>query len=166
MADPVVVGVDGSAESLDALEVAARLARQADAPVVALHVRHEGSLAAAGEIAASADAAIVEALEEAEVVARTQVSGRLAGTGLDWRFDAAEGDPAGELIRHAVEHGAAAIVVGGRAHGLIGGVLLGSVAQKLVRESPISVLVVRDGKAQRFSHTGGDSTEGLTRASA
>ena len=166
MADPLVVGVDGSAESLDALEVAAGLARQAGAPVVALHVHHEGSLAAAGEFAASADAAIVEALEEAEDVARTQVSERLAGTGLDWRFDTAEGDPADGLIRHAVEHGAAAIVVGGRAHGLIGGVILGSVAQKLVRESPISVLVVRDGKAQRFGQTDGDASKGLMRSSA
>jgi nucleotide-binding universal stress UspA family protein len=34
-------------------------------------------------------------------------------------------------------------VVGGRGHNLLGGLLLGSVAQKLVRWSPISVLVVR-----------------------
>jgi len=166
MADPVVVGVDGSAESLDALEVAAGLAQQTGAPLLVLHVRHEGSLAAAGEIAASVDVAIVEALDEAAAAARTQVFQRLAGTGLDWRFDTAEGDPADELVRHAVEHQAATIVVGGRAHGLIGGVILGSVAQKLVRASPISVLVVRDGAAQRFGRTTGDSTKGLTPASA
>ena len=38
------------------------------------------------------------------------------------------------------------IVIGGRGHSLLGGLALGSVAQKLVRCSPISVLVVRHPK--------------------
>jgi len=148
MADPVVVGVDGSAESRDALDAAARLAQQGGAPLVVLNVRHEGSLAAAGEAAPSADAAIVAALDEGEAAARAQASERLGRTGLDWRFEVVRGDPADELIRYAVEHGARGIIVGARAHGLVGGVLLGSVSQKLVRQSPISVLVARDGKAE------------------
>ena len=38
---------------------------------------------------------------------------------------------------------ASLIVVGGRSHSLLGGLIVGSVAQKLLRSSPISVLVVR-----------------------
>ena len=148
MADPVVVGVDGSAESREALDVAARLAQQGGAALVVLHVRHEGSLTAAGEAAPSADAALVAALDEGEAAARAQASDRLGSKGLDWRFEVVRGDPADELIRYATEHGATGIIVGARAHGLVGGMLLGSVSQKLVRQSPISVLVARDGKAE------------------
>jgi nucleotide-binding universal stress UspA family protein len=35
------------------------------------------------------------------------------------------------------------IVVGGRGHSLLGGLVLGSIAQRLLRCSPISVLVIR-----------------------
>jgi nucleotide-binding universal stress UspA family protein len=38
------------------------------------------------------------------------------------------------------------IVVGGRGHSFLGGLVLGSIAQKLVRSSPVSVLVVRHPK--------------------
>jgi nucleotide-binding universal stress UspA family protein len=70
-----------------------------------------------------------------------------------WRFDVALGDPATELIAAAHDHGATAIVVGGRSHGVVGGLVLGSVAQKLVRHSPVSVLVVRDGQAHHLEPT-------------
>jgi nucleotide-binding universal stress UspA family protein len=43
----------------------------------------------------------------------------------------------------AKRRAASLIVVGGRGHSLVGGLVLGSVAQKLVRSSPVSVLVVR-----------------------
>ena len=66
---------------------------------------------------------------------------------------AALGDPATELIAAAREHQAGAIVVGGRSHGVVGGLVVGSVAQKLVRHSPVSVLVVRDGQAHRLDTT-------------
>jgi nucleotide-binding universal stress UspA family protein len=58
------------------------------------------------------------------------------------------GDPATELVAAARAHHAKTIVVGGRNHGVVGGLVVGSVAQKLVRHSPVSVLVVRDGKVQ------------------
>jgi nucleotide-binding universal stress UspA family protein len=48
---------------------------------------------------------------------------------------------------------ATTIVVGGRTHGVVGGLVVGSVAQKLVRHSPVSVLVVREGQAQRLEVT-------------
>src|ERR1700738_1574257 len=63
------------------------------------------------------------------------------------------GVPAAELIGAAQKNQATTIVVGGRSHGVVGGLVLGSVAQKLVRHSPISVLVVRDGQAHRLDTT-------------
>jgi nucleotide-binding universal stress UspA family protein len=59
-------------------------------------------------------------------------------------------NPTMELDAAARRHKATTIVVGGRTHGLIGGVVVGSVAQKLIRHSLVPVLVVRDGQAHRL----------------
>jgi len=63
---------------------------------------------------------------------------------VQWRFEVTSGDPATELIAAAQHHRATTIVAGGRTHGVVGGLVMGSVAQKLVRHSLVSVMVVRD----------------------
>jgi nucleotide-binding universal stress UspA family protein len=149
MSNTMVVGVDGTADSLAALNAAADLAEEAGASLVVVHVRHESTMPAAS-IEAGAGAAISDALDQVEKMSRERASDVLAGRKVDWRFEVSLGDPATELIAAAREHQARAIVVGGRSHGLVGGLLLSSVAQKLVRHSPVSVLVVRDGKAHHL----------------
>ena len=146
MADPIVVGVDTTADSLGALSAAADLARQHAAPLIAVHVRHEPSVASVANVAGEA-VAMETTLDEIEAITRTRVADVMAGRHVEWRFDVALGDPGTELIKAAIEHHAGTIVVGGRNHGVVGGLALGSVAQKLVRKSPVSVLVVRDGHA-------------------
>jgi nucleotide-binding universal stress UspA family protein len=152
MADPMVVGVDGTADSLAALSTAADMAGEAARPLIVVHVRHESSVALAAGIATSADVAVHYALNEVEQMTRQRVSDVLAGRRVDWQLVVAEGDPATELIAAAVQRHATTIVVGGRSHGVVGGLVMGSVAQKLVRHSPISVLVVRDGAARHLEH--------------
>jgi nucleotide-binding universal stress UspA family protein len=73
-------------------------------------------------------------------------------------FDVIGGQAAHGLIDAATTEGASLIVVGGRGHSVLGGLILGSVAQKLVRSSPISVLVVRhpavnDNPVARLQHS-------------
>jgi nucleotide-binding universal stress UspA family protein len=80
-------------------------------------------------------------------MSRERAADVLAGRKVRWRFEVAFGDPATELIGAARRQRANTIVVGGRTHGVVGGLVMGSVAQKLVRHSPVSVLVVRDGQA-------------------
>jgi nucleotide-binding universal stress UspA family protein len=150
MVHPLVIGVDGSPESLDALDAATRLARPAAHPLVVVHVRHVPALAVAGEATAGVELTVIEAFEQVEEQTRAEATRRLSGTGIDWSFDIRWGDPAAELIRSATEHDADAILVGGNAHSVLGGLLLGSVSQKLVRHSPITVVVVRDGRATSF----------------
>ena len=72
----------------------------------------------------------------------------LAARRVRWRFEVAAGDPAAALIAAAERYAARAIVVGGRTHSLVGGLVAGSVAQELVRHPPASVIVVRDGRAR------------------
>jgi len=156
MANTLIVGVDGTADSLAALAVAATMAEESRADLDVVHVRHEAALTAvAGETGAVA--AVSEALDEMEHMSRERASDVLAGRKVQWRFDVSGGDPATQLIAAARAQQARTIVVGGRSHGVVGGLVVGSVAQKLVRHSPVSVLVVRDGKAQSLETV---STEG------
>jgi nucleotide-binding universal stress UspA family protein len=147
MAETVVVGVDGTADSLEALRAAGDLAEESGASLVVMYVRHESPLVAESLGRGGAEAAMVEALDEEQRVTRDRAAAALSGREVDWGFEVASGDPATELIAAAHRHRASAITVGGRSHGLIGGLVLGSVAQKLVRHSPVSTLVVRDGRA-------------------
>jgi nucleotide-binding universal stress UspA family protein len=157
MIKTLVVGVDGTADSLDALRSAADRAEESGAFLVVLHVRHESGMAA-GSLDAGAEVAMSEALDEAEKISHEGAAQALSGRKVHWRFDVAVGDPATELIAAARDQHADAIVVGGRSHGVISGLVIGSVAQKLVRHSPVSVLVVRDGQAQRLE-TASSATE-------
>jgi len=52
------------------------------------------------------------------------------------------GAPANEIVRYAEEHRADVVVLGSHGHGLVRRFLLGSVADKLVRQAPCAVLVV------------------------
>ncbi len=147
MANIVVVGVDGTADSLAALAVAATMAEESGADLDVVHVRHVAALTSVGG-EAGAVVAESDALDEIEHLSRQRASDLLAGHHLRWRFDVAVGDPATELVAAARARKATTIVVGGRNHGVVGGLVVGSVAQKLVRHSPVSVLVVRDGKVR------------------
>lgn len=54
----------------------------------------------------------------------------------------AVGQPAGEIVRHATGCGAQAIVVGSHGRGFVGRFLLGSVAERVLRQATCPVLVV------------------------
>jgi nucleotide-binding universal stress UspA family protein len=143
MPDNIVVGVDGSDNSFVALSVAADLAEETGSPlsIAFVHDLTVGALAAAYE--PSAEQFLEQATTELEALSRERAVAVLAGRPVKWTFDVAAGEVVHELIDLAHTRSAALIVVGGRSHSLLGGLILGSVAQKLVRSSPISVLVVR-----------------------
>ena len=157
MVGPLVVGVDGSPESIDALTAPVDLAAAAGRGIIVLHVRHANALAATGAIAEPGSGpAIGEALDELEARSRAEAAIVMRKRPVDWRFETAEGDPARALIAAAEVNGAAGIIVGGHRHGVVGGLVTGSVAQKLVRQSPVSVSVVRDGQPHRIPSTPAD----------
>ena len=52
------------------------------------------------------------------------------------------GAPANEIVRYAEAHHADVVVLGSHGHGLVRRFLLGSVADKIVRQAPCAVLVV------------------------
>jgi len=153
MASVLVVGVDGTADSLEALAAAAELGEESGSDLVVVHVRHENWAAAVGDAqlgGVAAELAATDSLDAIEAASRERSQDVLAARRVQWRFEVASGDPAAALIAAARRYAARAIVVGGRTHGVVGGLVVGSVAQKLVRHSPASVIVVRAGQARRL----------------
>ena len=133
MTRSVIVGMDDTDDSRNALARAAELARVTHVKLVVVHVRH---------------LAVFETRENLDVIeamARENTDHVLRGTGLDWEFVVRNGDPAHELMDVASQRSATAIVVGGRPHRAPASAALGSVTAALVHRFHGSVLVVRTG---------------------
>ncbi|HEY6316584.1 MAG TPA: universal stress protein [Acidimicrobiia bacterium] len=93
----------------------------------------------------------VQAEAELEASAGQRTFDVLGHRRVQWTFDTASGDAAHELVTIAQLRHAQLIVVGGHRHSTIGGVVLGSVAQRLLHASPVSLLVVRRPACERLS---------------
>jgi nucleotide-binding universal stress UspA family protein len=136
----MVVGVDGTADSITALQRAAELARSSNLLLIVVHVRHSSTWAGLSAMSAGYAA---QALDEIEADARRATRKTLDKMAIDADFVVRTGEPAHELIGVAEERSAGYIVVGGRPHSAAVSVLLGSVATALVHHFDGSVLVVR-----------------------
>jgi nucleotide-binding universal stress UspA family protein len=130
----VLVGADSSADSRAAVAKAAELCSAMDASLRAVFVRHTPNRWWLSK---------QSPVDVAEEQVRRTVQDDLKGFQVRNDFAVREGDPADSLIDEARLFGAVAIVVGGRGHRLTLPTDLGSVADKLVRHSATSVLIVR-----------------------
>jgi nucleotide-binding universal stress UspA family protein len=143
----IVVGVDFSNGSLRATGLAADLAVKYDAELVLLTVAPE---IAGPDPGLEAYARIEHIREPLPVMAAESMREQLVGP----RDQAAAqgvkrittevsvGDPAEQILAYASSNSADLIVLGSRGHGRLAGLLLGSVAQKVVALAHSAVLVV------------------------
>jgi nucleotide-binding universal stress UspA family protein len=136
----MVVGVDGTADSVTALRRAAEIARTSNLLLILVHVRHSSPWAGISPLSAGYAA---QTLDEIEAEARQAAGEALEKVAVDWEFVVRAGEPARELIAVAEARSALYIVVGGRPHSAPASVLLGSVATAVVHHFQGSVLVVR-----------------------
>lgn len=138
----VLVAVDFSESSRDAMRAAVRIANEADAELVVLHAWHVPA-AFAGEafsivpeltegMTEVAERGLAAALRDARAAGAKRVSGR-----------AISGEPWIEIVEAATDPAIELVVVG--THGRTGlrRFLIGSVAEKVARHAACSVLVVR-----------------------
>ena len=144
----VLAAVDGSERALKALEFATRLAGETKAGLTILTVTQEMPISdralreytKAEHLAAAwgdlSEARATEILSAAE--AHIPAGGPRVQP--EWRV----GDPAAEILRFAKEAAVDAIVIGHAGHSRVMGVLLGSVALKVVTHAPCPVVVVPD----------------------
>ena len=124
---------------MDALELACRLAKQNSAPVCLLTVIGAPPAAATAlpPVALNPDPEF-----EAACVRRLEAIAREKLAGASHEIFVASGNAAAEILNLAAEQGIDLIVMG--THGRTGlkHFLLGSVAERVVRESPVPVLTV------------------------
>ena len=139
-ASGVVVGVDGSADSLDAVELAAAEADLAGQPLHVLHAWQEPGIYASTDIY---PVGIAESVREAERLVLAESAAGLAEKYPDLvvHEQMVHEQPATALLDLAVN--AQLLVVGSRGRHGIARVLLGSVSHTVVLHAPCPVLVAR-----------------------
>lgn len=132
----ILVGFDGSEQSIRALEAAAYLAKALGAEIVSLTVADYSS-------AAAQDPQAVLIVREAAHKISGEALKILEARGVRGSSLVREGDPVSEIVRTSKEIGADLIVVGSRGLSTLKRILLGSVSQGVVARSSIPVLVVK-----------------------
>lgn len=123
MAEQVLVPFTDSEEAKQALTHA--LTSFSDADITVLHV---------GNANAAADG------EQRHLAAATDIA---AERGASVNTELLQGDPKSEIIQFAEDHDFDHIVMGSRGRSGMSRLLLGSVAETVVRHSPVPVTVVR-----------------------
>ncbi|MHC3438148.1 universal stress protein [Natrialbaceae archaeon A-gly3] len=136
----VLVAYDGSQPARKALKRA--VDDHADEEIILLRVIEaaEGSTGA-GISLAREKLKEMEAKTDEEV--RADVDDLVDTTDLDVRTETAVGQPARQIVEVAEAEGVDQIIVGSHGRSGVSRVLLGSVAEKVVRRAPMPVTVVR-----------------------
>jgi nucleotide-binding universal stress UspA family protein len=141
MIETVVIATDGSESAQRAVRMALDLAKRFDARVHAIYVVDEGELRSSPEEHRDE---LENALEAAGGEALTFVEERATGAAdTDVVTAVRVGDPADELIAYAGDVDADIVATGTRGRHGEHAFLLGSVAEAVVRRSPVPVLTVR-----------------------
>ena len=139
--DRILVPTDGSAEGERAVAHALDLAAVHGAAVHAIHV--VDSARYAGMPMEASWEGVGELLRGDADEAVDAVEGLAAGTDVDVETAVVEGSPSREIVRYAEGNDFDLVVMGTHGRGGIDRLLLGSVAEKVVRGSAVPVLTVR-----------------------
>lgn len=143
MADRILVPVDGSDHSRQALQTAAT-EFTADEHIV-LHVIDPFDLEAATEDAVWGREFMEQREREAEALLE-EYEELAAELGVSIRTELTHGSPARTIIGAADDFDVDHIVIGSRGRSGIDRVLLGSVAETVAKRAPTSVTIVRPGR--------------------
>ena len=138
----ILLPTDGSAGMGRVVEHALSATRGHEATIHTLYVVDSGSVTGIpmdvswSGIAATLEREGEQALEAVE---------RLADDDVDIVRTITEGDPAREIVRYAREHDVDQVIMGTHGRGGIDRLLLGSVAERVVRTAPVPVTTVKLG---------------------
>jgi universal stress protein A len=162
--DTIVVALDFSDAADDALAAARALAPGATSHVHLLHVLPDPAPPLWTDGIPPIDLpAIAQAWTDG---ATRQLAALAAAHGLDATrvtTAVAIGTPAHEIVRYAAARQADAIVLGSHGHGIVRRFLIGSVADRVVRQAPCAVLVVPHHALRDGADTASGAREATTR---
>lgn len=136
----VLVAYDGSAPAQKAATYAFRQFPEEDIVLLRIVEAAEGSTGAGIELVREF---LEERMERASNEMDEEVEDLDAAADADYRTDIAVGDPAREVVEYAEDHAVEHIIVGNHGRSGVSRVLLGSVAEDIVRRAPVPVTVVR-----------------------
>jgi len=147
MFDRILVPLDGSSRAEQALPIAARMACKSGGSVLLLRV-----CTTLHNFARSGMESAMSSLEDMMKTERTEVNNYLARIATSEMLEGvgtvpiiAEGSPALHILTEAKDHEADVIVMCSHGDTGLKRWLLGSVAEKVIRHSPVPVLVLREG---------------------
>ena len=142
----MLVATDGSPQGGKAVELGARFARELKTvEVVLIHVGHVPSIV----FAAAAGTGMVDfggleaAMEQAGQAILDKGLQEFTEVGCAVTRCYRRGDPSAEILSAARERNADLIIMGSRGLGRIGGLILGSVSERVLCASHVPVLIVR-----------------------
>ena len=131
----IVCPIDFSEASEKALDVASKLARANGAKMYIMHVEELASLVHPG---------LLGGLPPVTLPSRRKLNSTLpTATEVRFEHDLLIGNPAEKIVEFAIEKGADLIVMGTHGNTGMTRVLMGSVAEGVVRRSPIPVLTLK-----------------------
>jgi nucleotide-binding universal stress UspA family protein len=136
----IVVGVDGSPPSLNAVGTAAQIAQVTGARLTVVHVKPRA--AAVGLLMPGWGCMLEQWREDLELEVGMDVATILDPIGVTWELSICSGDPACRLDEIATELDADLVVVGTHGGGMLRCLLRGSVAGRLLRRERRPLLVV------------------------
>jgi nucleotide-binding universal stress UspA family protein len=141
----MLLATDGSPHAIRTAELAARLVRELrEAEVVLLNVGHIPTIAMAGPDEGVIDfQALEDGLRQAGESTLEETAKAFVGIVVRVTRLYRRGDPAGEIIKAARELKADLIIMGSRGLGQIGGLILGSVSERVLHGAHGPVLIVR-----------------------
>jgi nucleotide-binding universal stress UspA family protein len=135
---PIVCGTDFSPTAIEAVDIAAAMARRLGTKLVLVHVDELFGLAAG-------DPRLFELAVAQRRGKLNQEAARLRGLGTDVKEKLLPGSVFDKLVDATTESKARLVVVGAVGHGLARRLLVGSVAERTAEVSPVPTLVVRPG---------------------
>jgi nucleotide-binding universal stress UspA family protein len=145
---PILLATDGSPSAENAQTMALELARQLDAPLIAMAVEHP-SYPVGGYFGygyADALTEFVQAERERVRELLAAVADRATAEHVSCTTFETDGFPVDEICQHASEVDAQLIVVGSHGWGAARRLFSGSVSTGLVHSAPCPVLVVRSAR--------------------
>ena len=136
----VLVAYDGSGPAQKALARAVDTFPDAEFTLLRVVEAAEGSIGASVGLLKES---IEDALEASESAVSTDVVDVIDAEATDYRIEVVAGEPAREIVDFVEAEGIDHVFVGNHGREGVSRVLLGSVAERVVRRSPVPVTVVR-----------------------
>lgn len=146
----IVVGVDGSPGSLEALEWAVAEARLRQTDLRVIWAWAFPAYAYSGYIAVPAVEPYEQAAKEALDKTMADAAASMDLSGLSVKSELVHGSAAEVLIEASAD--ASVVVVGSRGHGGFAGLLLGSVSQAVAAHAHCPVVIIPGAKHERRAH--------------